>query len=160
MENEGKTDLKAMLMDGEGAPTVEVITDKSAIKRYGGARKLFVPPMEYDRIMRLVPKGRLITVDRIREYLARSYDADFTDPMTAEIFIMLRAWSSAQRTSDQMPYWRTLKADGELNPKYPGGIEAQRAALETEGHVVIQKGRQNARYYVKDYENSLFDLNL
>ena len=30
--------------------------------------------------------------------------------------------------------------------------------LEAEGHTIIQKGRKNVRYYVKDYENSLFDL--
>ena len=42
--------------------------------------------------------------------------------------------------------------------KYPNGIEAQKEKLEAEGHTIIQKGRKNIRYYVKDYENSLFDL--
>jgi hypothetical protein len=28
------------------------------------------------------------------------------------------------------PWWRTLKIGGELNAKYPGGIEAQMARLE------------------------------
>ena len=37
-------------------------------------------------------------------------------------------------------------------------IEAQKEKLEAEGHTIIQKGRKNIRYYVKDYENSLFDL--
>lgn len=50
------------------------------------------------------------------------------------------------------------KANGELNAKYPNGIEAQKEKLEAEGHTIIQKGRKNIRYYVKDYENSLFDL--
>ena len=42
--------------------------------------------------------------------------------------------------------------------KYPNGIEAQKEKLEAEGHTIIQKGRKNIRYYVKDYENSLFVL--
>ena len=63
-----------------------------------------------------------------------------------------------QRSEDETPYWRTLKANGELNAKYPNGIEAQKEKLEAEGHTIIQKGRKNIRYYVKDYENSLFDL--
>ena len=46
----------------------------------------------------------------------------------------------------------------DLNAKYPNGIEAQKEKLEAEGHTIIQKGRKNIRYYVKDYENSLFDL--
>jgi len=51
-----------------------------------------------------------------------------------------------------------LKANGELNAKYPGGVEAQKEKLEAEGHTIIQKGRKNIRYYVKDYENVLFTL--
>ena len=56
------------------------------------------------------------------------------------------------------PYWRTLKANGELNAKYPGGVEAQKEKLEAEGHTIIQKGRTNIKYFVKDYESILFDL--
>ena len=51
------------------------------------------------------------------------------------------------------------KANGELNEKYPGGMEAQKEKLEEEGHTIVQKGRKNIRYYVKDYESVLFELN-
>jgi hypothetical protein len=50
------------------------------------------------------------------------------------------------------PYWRTLKAGGELNPKYPGGINNLRMRLAAEGHHIVKKG---SRYFVADYENSL-----
>lgn len=82
-----------------------------------------------------------------------------TEPITAGIFVSIVAWASYQRSDDKTPYWRTLKANGELNPKYPGGVEAQKEKLEAEGHVIIQKGRKNIRYFVQDYENALFDLN-
>ncbi len=108
--------------------------------------------------MRLVPPGRLLTVGAIREYLARKNSADFTDPITAGIFVSIAAWASWQRAEDKTPYWRTLKADGELNPKYPGGAEAQKEKLEAEGHTIVQKGRKNIRYYVKDYEQVLWEL--
>ena len=42
--------------------------------------------------------------------------------------------------------------------KYPGGIEEQKKMLEKEGHTIIQKGRKNIRYYVKNYEDALFSL--
>lgn len=80
-------------------------------------------------------------------------------PITAGIFVSIAAWASFQRNGkDETPYWRTLKANGELNAKYPGGIEAQKGKLEAEGHVIAQRGRKNFRYYVQDYEASLFDL--
>lgn len=118
----------------------------------------FAPPLAYDEIMKRVPYGKVITAGKIREYLAETNDADFTDPLTAGIFISIAAWASYQRNDDETPYWRTLKTDGELNAKYPGGVEAQKERLESEGHIIIQKGKKNIRYFVKDYEDSLFDL--
>ena len=38
------------------------------------------------------------------------------------------------------------------------GVEAQKEMLEKEGHIVIQKGRINIKYYVKDYEKSILTL--
>ncbi len=95
---------------------------------------------------------------QIRAYLAKHNGADFTEPITAGIFVSIAAWASAQRDGDETPYWRTLKAGGELNPKYPGGVEAQRQRLEAEGHTVVAKGRTHVRYVVKDYEQALFPL--
>ena len=41
----------------------------------------------------------------------------------------------------------------------PGGVEAQRARLEAEGHTVVQRGRKHLRWYVQDYEKVLVELN-
>ena len=158
MANEEKKDFNAMLRDDKDMPKVQIVTDPGTIKKYGGDRMYFAPPMAYDAVMRRVPEGRVLTVGAIREHFARENGADFTDPITAGIFVSIAAWASHQRQADPTPWWRTLKADGELNPKYPGGVEAQRALLEAEGHTIIQRGRKNTRYYVKDYEQVLFGL--
>lgn len=158
MANEEKKDFNAMLNDSKDMPKIQIITDEKSILKYGGDRMYFAPPMDYDRVMRLVPFRKLLTVGAIREYFARQSGADFTEPITAGIFVSIAAWASFQRTDRKTPYWRTLKADGELNAKFPGGIEAQKELLEKEGHTVIQKGRTNIRYYVRDYEKALFEL--
>ena len=158
MANEEKKDFNAMLNDSKDMPKIQIITDEKSILKYGGDRMYFAPPMDYDRVMHLVPFGKLLTVGAIREYFARQSGADFTEPITAGIFVSIAAWASFQRTDRKTPYWRTLKADGELNAKFPGGIEAQKELLEKVGHTVIQKGRTNIRYYVRDYEKALFEL--
>lgn len=158
MANEEKKDFNAMLNDSKDMPKIQIITDEKSILKYGGDRMYFAPPMDYDRVMHLVPFGKLLTVGAIREYFARQSGADFTEPITAGIFVSIAAWASFQRTDRRTPYWRTLKAGGELNAKFPGGIEAQKELLEKEGHTVIQKGRTNIRYYVRDYEKALFEL--
>ena len=158
MANEEKKDFNAMLHRETDMPKMQIVTDEATIKKYGGERMYFAPPVTYDELMKKVPFGKVITVGAVRDYLAKKNDADFTDPITAGIFVSIAAWASHQRHEDKTPYWRTLKANGELNAKYPGGIDAQKEKLEAEGHTIVERGRKNIRYYVKDYEKVLFDL--
>lgn len=158
MANEDRKDFNAMLARDNGMPKVQIVTDRATIEKYGGERMYFAPPSAYDEIMKAVPCGRVITVGAIREYLARINGADFTDPITAGIFVSIAAWASFQRSHDETPYWRTLKAGGELNPKYPGGVEAQKLRLKAEGHTIVSRGRKNIRYYVRDYEQAMYEL--
>ena len=133
------------LNDSKDMPKIIKVTDEKSIERYGGEDMLIAPPLEYNEIMARIPKGKLITTGQIREFLAKKHGAEFTCPLTAGIFISLAAQASEER-------------DGELNPKYPGGVEYQKEMLEYEGHSFITKGRKNIRYFVEDYEDKLFEL--
>ena len=155
MAHEDQKDFNAMLRQSKDMPKVQILTDEASIQKYGGEKMYFAPPAAYDEIMKTIPFGKVVTVGAIREYFARKNHADFTDPITAGIFVSIAAWASEQRDEDKTPYWRTLKAGGELNPKYPGGAEAQRQKLEAEGHQVVEKGRKNKKYFVKDYEKAM-----
>lgn len=158
MANEQAKDFNAMLRDSKGMPRIQVVTDAKTIEKYGGDRMYFAPPMTYDAIMRRVPAGKLLTIGAIRAYLAEQNGADFTEPITAGVFVSIAAWASEQRAEDQVAWWRILKAGGELNAKYPGGIEAQRAHLEQEGHQIVVRGRTRMRYYVQGFEEKMLDL--
>ncbi len=158
MAHEDQKDFNAMLRQSKDMPKVQTLTDEASIQKYGGEKMYFAPPAAYDEIMKTIPFGKVVTVGAIREYFARKNHADFTDPITAGIFVSIAAWASEQRDEDKTPYWRTLKAGGELNPKYPGGAEAQRQKLEAEGHQVVEKGRKNKKYFVKNYEKAMADL--
>lgn len=154
MANEIKKDFNLMLKNNKDMPKIQIIQDEKTIKKYGGNKMFLAPPIYYDEIMKKVPKGKLITVKQIRNFLAKTNNADFTDPMTAGIFINIVAWASYQR-NNVTPYWRTLKSNGELNIKYPGEIELQKKLLEEEGHKIILKDK---KYYVEDFENNLIEL--
>jgi len=158
LAKEQNKDFNAMLQNSKDMPKVKIIQDEKSIKKYGGERMYLAPPIDYDRVMKTVPFGKVITVGRIRDYFAKANNVDFTDPITAGIFVSIAAWASEQRDGDKTPYWRTLKADGELNQKYPGGIEVQKEKLEAEGHIIVSRGRSNIRYYVKNYRDRLYQL--
>ena len=58
MANEASKDFNAMLQDSKGMPKIQIITDEKSIEKYGGSRMYFAPPLDYDRVMRQVPRGK------------------------------------------------------------------------------------------------------
>ena len=106
--------------------------------------------------MKRVPERKLITVSEIRRTLAKRHGATIGCPITTGIFAMIAAHAAHEELKEGRtgvtPYWRTLKTDGEINPKYPGGVEDQKARLESEGHKVIRKGK---KCLVENYEKHL-----
>ena len=108
MANENTKDFNAMLRDSKDMPKIQIITDRKSIEKYGGNKMYFAPPLAYDRVMKRVPYGRVTTVGEIREYFAKQSGADFTEPITAGIFVSIAAWASHQRSGDETPYWLSL----------------------------------------------------
>ncbi|MDQ0039901.1 6-O-methylguanine DNA methyltransferase [Variovorax boronicumulans] len=120
-------------------------------KRHGEGTIATPSPREVEEAMRGVPEGRLATVLGIGEDIAVRHRATIGCTVTTAIFAHMVAHAT-EEAQERTPYWRTLKIGGELNPKYPGGIEAQMARLEAEGHTVVQRGK---RYFVEDFAKKL-----
>jgi hypothetical protein len=143
------------LADNKGLPKTGKIEGRM-IKRWGTGTMVIPAPGEVDAIMQKVPKGKLITINEIRALLARKHEVDITCPITTGIFAWIAAHAAEEatvaRTRNVTPYWRTLKSEGELNAKYPGGISGIRKRLRAEGHRIVQRGK---RYFVADFEKAL-----
>ena len=146
------------LHDSKNLPKVEAITGKMS-NRWGTGTVVIPAPIEVDQLMRKVPWGRLTTINDVRAALARKHNATIGCPMTTGIFVWIAANAAAEQqqngAADITPYWRTLKADGVLNDKYPGGVDIQKQLLEGEGHTVASKGK---RFFVVDYQKGLTSL--
>ena len=150
-----KKSWQEKLADSKDLPKVVTITGKMS-KRWGIGTVAIPAPIEVDEIMRKVPKGKLITINEIRERISKKHNATIGCPITTGIFAWIAA-HAAKETAVQgekqiTPYWRTLKSGGELNEKYPGGIPHLKKLLEIEGHRIIKKGK---KYIVENYEKAL-----
>jgi len=124
----------------------------------GRGRMLIPNPLAVDALVRKIHKGKLATVDQIRERLAREFGADITCPLTTGIFLRIAAEVAEEDAnrgqSEISPYWRVIRSDGSLNEKLPGGVEAQAARLREEGHRIESvNAREPPR--VADFERSL-----
>jgi predicted GIY-YIG superfamily endonuclease/alkylated DNA nucleotide flippase Atl1 len=146
------------LNDSKDLPRVEPITGKMS-QRWGAGTVVIPAPLEVDEFMRKVSYGKLTTINDIRMALAKKHAATIGCPLTTGIFAWIAANAAAEKQQNGenniTPYWRTLKADGFLNDKYPGGIDIQKQLLESEGHIIASKGK---RCFVVDYFKALDKL--
>lgn len=92
--------------------------------------------------MKQIPCGKVITVNKIRDYLAKIGEADFIEPITAGIFISIAAWASEQHTEDKTPYWRTLRTKSELNSKYLGWYYGAKRKVGSKGTYYSSKRQE------------------
>ena len=148
------------LADSKDLPKVVEITGKMSTS-WGTGTVCIPAPVEVDEIMKQVPKGKLITISEIRALLAQKHGASIGCPLTTGIFAWVAAHAAEEAAAEGKenitPYWRTLKAGGSLNEKYPGGIDAQASRLREEGHTIeLAKGKKPPT--VKDFEKALVEL--
>jgi len=98
------------LSDSKGLPKVEKVTPKMA-GRWGtkiGDTLVIPAPIEVDKIMKKVPKGKLVTINKIREKLAQNHGATIGCPITTGIFAHIAAEAAeeaaAEGKNDITPY--------------------------------------------------------
>ncbi len=113
---------------------------------YKACSRLLIPnPADVEALMRKVPQGKLLTMGALRATLARRARADMACPLVTGIFVRLigeaaegdRKVGKARVT----PWWRTIKDDGKLNDKFPGGTAAHAKHLRAEGVRIIKSTR-------------------
>lgn len=121
-----------------------------------GDKVVLVQPREIERIMKRVPRGKLITMCELSRKAAKKHNVKYSCTLINGIFMNIVANAAeeakAKGVKNTTPYWRTLKTDGFLNEKYPGGAIAQKRRLEKEGFKVIPRGK---KFSVKDFEKYL-----
>ena len=139
-------------------PKVVKLNPEAAAK-WGGKTMVVPTPMEVDALMKKVPRGKVVTINEIRKALAKKHKTDLGCPLTSGIFAWIAAHAAEEERGKGVEnitsYWRTLKAKGELNPKYPGGIHQQKTLLENEGFRVITKGK---KHLVENYDRKIAKL--
>jgi hypothetical protein len=126
--------------------------------RLGIGRMVIPKPLDVDKLIRQVPKGKLVTGPVLCQELARRSNVEVACPITTGIFVRICSEASEEErhAGKKMvtPYWRVLNSEGALNPKFPGGIAGQKRKLTAEGHT-IAPGRGKKPPVVADFKKSL-----
>lgn len=130
------------LADDKGLPKVGKIEGRLS-QRWGTGTMVIPAPREVDAMIRTIRKGRTATINDLRNLLAKQHGVDVCCPITTGIFTWIAAHAAAEDEAEGRkritPWWRVLKSDGKLNPKFPGGVEEHRRRLVAEGVTVSAK---------------------
>lgn len=129
------------------------------MSHFGKGSMLIPTPKLVDQVIRKVPKRKLVTVSEIRRKLAADFSADVTCPLTTGIFVRIVAEAAEEALASGKKkvtaYWRVIKDDGSLNPKFPGGQTRQAQKLRDEGFSLAKDGN---KILVRDFESYLATL--
>ena len=150
------------MADKENLPKILKLEKKfpcyNAVHKMGadaGDDVVLVNASEVAGVMASVPKGKLTTTVEICRTIAKTHGVKACCSLTTGIFVMIVANAveemKAEGKPNSTPYWRTVKADGSLNEKYPGGAAAQRKLLEKEGFRIVQRGKKHVVEGFQEY---------
>jgi len=124
------------------------------MSQFGKGSMLIPTPKLIAKVVCGIGKGRLMTIGEIRRTLANEFSADVTCPLTTGIFLRIAAEAAEEDRANGRkrvtPYWRVVKENGGLNPKFPGGEPEQARHLRREGFKIIKRGKSS---FVKDFES-------
>ena len=143
-KNKENYKFRNKLNNEKGLPKIKLIPQK--LHKFWGKGNFVMPsPLEVNALMKRVPKAKLTTINEIRKKLSKKHKTTTACPIVTGIFVWIAAFAAEEELRDGKkrvtPYWRTLKSDGRINQKYPGGISLQKRLLRKEGHKFVPKGK-------------------
>jgi alkylated DNA nucleotide flippase Atl1 len=154
---------KAALEKLRAPMDVRIVNELPAgAKNWGlpGATMVISTPQEIEQFVLQIPKGKLTTLETLRNVIAQRHGTTITCPVTTGIFLGTVARAAAEQemmgAKRVTPWWRVIRSDGTLNEKFPGGLVEHEKRLETEGHKTAKRGK--TRLEVVDYEKCLAKL--
>ena len=157
-KNDDPFKYRNRLHDEKDFPKIKTIP-KKLHKSWGIGKFVMPSPLEVNSLMKKVSKGKLTTINQLRGILAKKYKTTTACPIVTGIFVIIAARAAEEELKEGKkrvtPYWRTIKSNGIINEKYPGGIAAQKKILKQEGHIILSKGKN---YIVENYKNKLFKI--
>ncbi|HEY0742498.1 MAG TPA: hypothetical protein VGD40_13580 [Chryseosolibacter sp.] len=94
-----------------------------------GSSMLIATPKIVDDYVRQIPKGKEVTLQTMRKDLATEYNADYTCPVTAGIFLRIVAeaaheqYSKGKPLSKITPFWRVIDENSTIGKKVSFGSD-------------------------------------
>jgi len=117
-------------------------------KFFGCSGKMLKPSTDFVKaIVKKIRKGKLITLEQLRERLASDFCVQTACPSSTT-----KALQLLSKEEEPVCYWRVIKKKGELITKFPNGVEGHASLLQKEGFE-IDYSKKNP--VVVDYESKL-----
>ena len=139
----------------EAQTDVIVEIAKHRERSFGGAGKMLIPcPATVAAQIRHIPDQQLMSKELLQQKLAEQFQVRVTCPFATKKALQ----AIAQDVSQEAPYWRVIKKNGELFSYFPGGFQGHADRLRQEGFAIDTTGKapkvQHFKACLVDFEES------
>ena len=136
-------------------PKQDAIVDipKDRLRFFGGPGKMLLPgpATVAAALVDKVQAHKLITINLLCQILAQQFNVLGTCPVTTQRALQ----AVAHDASNEVAYWRVIRADGGLIARFRDGAEGQAERLRKEGFALDGRGKAPK---VKNFRESLVRL--
>ncbi|TQV66319.1 hypothetical protein FKG94_27390 [Exilibacterium tricleocarpae] len=124
---------------------------KTMEKFFGGSGKMVKPSVKtVVRYVNKIPRGKLASIEALRDKLARVNKVDVACPAGT-----MKSIKMAIKDEEKLCYWRLIKKDGSLISQFPGGVKEQQRSLLEEG-IEVEENKGKPR--VTNFDKKLFSF--
>jgi len=125
-------------LNSKRPPEVKLLTfDFAGLKN--GTTMLISSPLEINEHVKNIPYGQSKSVDEMKQFLAKKYDAQGVCPVTTAIFLRvvseaaIEDLNSGKSKSEVTPFWRIVEPDSKIASKLEFGRDAIKQLRQEEG---------------------------
>lgn len=137
----GEKSAKPKIRQPVGIMETDTIVDipEKRVKFFGTTGKMLLPsPTTIASILHQIGENQIITTEMLSNVLADRFDVQAVCPITTRKSLTALAHDS----TNTAPFWRVVKANGDLTAIFPGGAEGQAELLREEGMTIDSDGKK------------------
>ena len=141
-------------------PKSNIVNIPVKMERFYGKGKMLHPSIDdVEALLKMVPKGKITTIEALAKRLAQNFGTDVTCPM--------RTGNAIKRISDryvdesfdeQIPFWRVIRSNQQLIKSK--NYERSAAQIETEGFELTYLKSKEVKVSYSEDQLFLFEIAL
>ena len=141
-------------------PKSNIVNIPVKMERFYGKGKMLHPSIDdVEALLKMVPKGKITTIEALAKRLAQNFGTDVTCPMrTGNAIKKISDRYVDESFDEQIPFWRVIRSNQQLIKSK--NYERSAAQIETEGFELTYLKSKEVKVSYSEDQLFLFEIAL